>query len=227
MYRTPNGERILLGAERQLFEASLAMMVDFLSDGDFEFGVQVFDDLQRGQKLFALYRVARALLQPDEPAPEHTAFAEGTVASVYRHVFDRVVQEVDDPDFAPSRPSWRKLVIEAAQESDSIDQVPKETSRNKEDWEIVVDCLADDVLRDRDFELEIHLDADPDSGRQLQDFQRAPRALYHSFDDGCILTCNTWSSRRGSPSRGGFAGTVAGRKASYGSDRVKWSRNGP
>ncbi len=63
---------------------SLAMMVDYLSDGDAGFGVQVFDDLQWGQKLFALYRVARALLQPDEPAPEHTAFSEGTVASVYR-----------------------------------------------------------------------------------------------------------------------------------------------
>ena len=178
MYRTPNGERILLGAERQLFEASLAMMVDFLSDGDFEFGVQVFDDLQRGQKLFSLYRVARALLQPDEPAPEHTAFAEGTVASVYRHVFDRVVQEVDDPDFAPSRPSWRKLVIEAADESDNIDQVPKETSRNKEDWEIVVDCLADDVLRDRDFELEIHLDADPDKSREVKDIMGISEDYY-------------------------------------------------
>lgn len=60
LYRTANGERILLGAERQLFEESLAMMVDFLSDNDCEFGVHVFDQLQRGQKLFSLYRVARA-----------------------------------------------------------------------------------------------------------------------------------------------------------------------
>ena len=84
MYRTSEGERILLGAERRLFEESLAMMVDLLATGDCDFGVQVFDDLQRGQKLFALYRAARGLLQPDEPPPELTAFLEGAVASVYR-----------------------------------------------------------------------------------------------------------------------------------------------
>ncbi len=178
MYRTPNGERILLGAERQLFEMSLAMMVDYLSDGDFDFGVQVFDDLQRGQKLFALYRVARALLQPVEPAPSHTAFAEGTVASVYRHIFDRVVQEIDDPEFAPLRPSWRKLLIEAAIESDNIDLVPTETSRDKEAWDIVVDCLADDVLRDRDFELQIHLDADPAKSRNVKDMMGISEDYY-------------------------------------------------
>ncbi len=178
MYPTPSGERILLGGERRLFEESLGMMVDYLSDGDFGFGVPAFDELQLGQKLFALYRAGRALLEPDEPSPERTAFLEAALATVYKHVLDMVVQEINDPDLASRRPSWRQLVIAAACDSDNIDEVPKETSRNKEDWEIVVDCLADDLLRDRDFELEIHLDADPDKSREVKDIMGTSEDYY-------------------------------------------------
>ena len=67
MYPTPKGDRILLGAERQLYEKSLGMMADLLANGDTDFGVLVFDDLQPGAKLFALYQSGRALLRPDEP----------------------------------------------------------------------------------------------------------------------------------------------------------------
>lgn len=156
MYRTANGERILLGAERRLFEESLAMMVDFLSDNDCEFGVHVFDQLQRGQKLFSLYRVARALLRPDEPAPPHTAFAEASIASVYQHLFDRIVQEIDDPEFVKRPLSWRQLAVEAARESNDIETWPEETSKEKEEWEALIDCLVEELLQDRAFELTAH-----------------------------------------------------------------------
>jgi hypothetical protein len=124
VYRTPNGERILLGAERRLFEDSLAMMVDRLSVGDYEFGVQVFDDLQRGQKLFALYRAARGLVHPDEPPPELTAFLEGAVATVYRHALHMAALEIEDRDFPPHDPTWRKMILDAARESEDIDEPP-------------------------------------------------------------------------------------------------------
>ena len=148
MYHTPHGERILLGAERQLFEESLGMMVDHLSTGDCEFGVPVFDELQRGQKLFALYRVARALLQPDEPVLELTAFVEAAAATVYRHALDMVVQEVEEPEFAGHSSSWRKLVCEAARQDDDIEEVPLETSNNKDDWELMMECLEGNVFWD-------------------------------------------------------------------------------
>ena len=114
MYPTTHGERILLGAERRLFETSLGMMVDHLSIDDGDFGVDAFDELRLGQKLFSLYRAGRALLDPDEPLPERAAFLDATVAAVYQHTHDMVVQEIDDRDFASLRPSWRELVIEAA-----------------------------------------------------------------------------------------------------------------
>ena len=36
MYHTPDGDRILLGAERELFTQSLAMIVDLLAEDDME-----------------------------------------------------------------------------------------------------------------------------------------------------------------------------------------------
>jgi len=154
------------------------MMVDFLSDNDCEFGVHVFDELQRGQKLFSLYRVARALLRPDEPAPQHTAFAEASIASVYQHLLDRIVQEIDDPEFARRPQSWRQLAVEAARQSISIETWPKETSQNKEAWEALIDCLADEVLRDHDFELTDHLDADPDVSRAVKGYMGVSKTYY-------------------------------------------------
>ena len=177
MYLTSKGERILLGGERRLFKQSLAMMVDHLSVCDGDFGVPTFDQLQLGQRLYALYRASRALLVPDEPPPEITAFLEAAVASVYQHVFDMIIQEIDEPDFV-QRPSWRQLVVEAARQSENIDQVPTETSRNKEEWQIIVECLADDVIRDRDFELQLHLDADPDKSRGVKEMMGISEDYY-------------------------------------------------
>lgn len=70
MYHTPDGKRVLVNAERCLFTHTLAVIVGLLSDGNMEFGVIPFDDLQRKQKLVVLCRAARGLLDPGEPAPK-------------------------------------------------------------------------------------------------------------------------------------------------------------
>jgi len=169
VYRTPHGERILLGAERTLFEESLAMLTDHLSVGDHNFGLQVFDTLQRGQKLFALYRAGRALLQPDELPPELTAFLEGAVATVYRHALDNVFQEIEEPEFATSIPSWRQLILNAARQCGDIDELPTDTNSDKSEWTILMECLEGAVLWDTDFEAQKRLDADPDTTRTLNE----------------------------------------------------------
>ena len=117
------------------------------------------------------------MLVPDEPPPEIVAFLEAAVATVYKHVFDMVIQEIDEPEFAQV-PSWRQLVADAAGQTDSIDQVPKATSGNKDEWETIVDCLADDVMRDRDFELQLHLDADPDKSRGVKEMMGISEDYY-------------------------------------------------
>jgi hypothetical protein len=169
VYPTPIGERVLLGAERRLYEESLAMLVDGLSMSDADFGVPVFDRLQLGQKVFSLYRAGRVLLDPDEPARERTAFVDAAVATVYRHIHDMVVQEIDEPEFATHHPGWRQMVAEAAAASDNVDEVPEMISDDKVEWDTIVEGLTDDVLPDRDFEIECQLDADPDASRELQE----------------------------------------------------------
>jgi hypothetical protein len=73
MYHTPRGDRVLHGAERRIFTQSLAMIVDLLAQGDADFGVTPFDELQWNQKVVVLYDSARALLHPTEPTPKLTA----------------------------------------------------------------------------------------------------------------------------------------------------------
>ncbi len=46
MYHMPDGDRILLGAERRFFVESLGTIIDLLATDDMEFGVAPFDELQ-------------------------------------------------------------------------------------------------------------------------------------------------------------------------------------
>lgn len=177
MYRTSSGDRILLGAERHLFLESLGMMVDNLSDGDCEFGVQVFDDLQRGQKLYSLYRAGRALLRPNEKTPELTAYLEGAVASVYRYALGMVAVEIEEPGIT-HRPSWRQLLVDAASECDDISELPDKASCDRGEWELLVECLEATVLWDTDFEAQDRLDVDPDKARELDELMGNPADYY-------------------------------------------------
>ena len=178
MYWTPDGERILQGAERRLFQESLGMVGDLLSDGDCDFDVQVFDELQRGQKLFALYQAGRALLAPDEPMPELSAFLEGAVATIYRFALGRVVQEVEEPELAAANPSWRSMVLDTIRQRDDIDELPDEKSSDLSEWQLMVECLESAVLWDNDFEVQEGMDADPDASYTVKELLGIPENYY-------------------------------------------------
>ena len=62
--------------------------VDFASD------VPVFGRLTQGQKQVVLLQAARALLDPNEPAPKLTASLAGAVGAVYRFMAEMVTLEV-------------------------------------------------------------------------------------------------------------------------------------
>ena len=173
MYSTPKGDRILVGAERRLFEESLGTMVDLLADGDADFGVPEFDQFQLGSKFYALHRSGRALLRPDEPVPERVAYLDAAIAAVYQHTLAMVAMEIEGETGGPPH-FWRKLVCDAARGSDGIEDVPDQAARDEMEWELVVECLMEDVLWDRDFEIEEHLDADPDSASAIKGVMGIP-----------------------------------------------------
>ncbi len=168
MYHTPGGERILLGAERRLFTQSLATVVDLLADGDMEFGVTAFDELQRNQKVVALYCSARALLRPDEPAPKLTAYIESAVATVFEFAKQQIDQEIDFPESSQEATFWRTLVLEVVREQIAPDQLPHTADPDKETWLFLVEYLVGCVLWDNDYEIQEHLDAPPEKSKMVR-----------------------------------------------------------
>ncbi len=167
MYHTPSGDRVLLGAERRFFTLSLGMIVDLITMGDVELGIDPFDQLQPNQKLVVLYNSARGLLCPNEPPPMLTAFIEAAVATVYEFAKDQLHQEIGDPEIRRGTPYWRRLVLEAARERVELDEMPDDTSCDKEEWDLLLECLAAGVLWDNDYEWQETQDLPPEESKCL------------------------------------------------------------
>jgi hypothetical protein len=183
MYNTPAGERVFRGAERRLFVESLGMMIDYLSTGDCDFEIAIFDNLQRNQKLAALRSIARALLCNDSPAPRLTAVVEGAVASVYQHAREMLFQEIEFPDDdlddrgSCCMPTWRELALAAGRESE-LEELPTPESRDKEHWDFLMLCLEGKVLWDNDWEADDRLDVAPEESRRLKSELGIPDDYY-------------------------------------------------
>ncbi|QDV34704.1 hypothetical protein [Tautonia plasticadhaerens] len=135
MWRTEEGPRVLRGAEWALFQAGPEATWEWveLSYGDPTASLvdtPAFDSLQYGQKLAMLALVGRALRDEDVPEPELTAFSEGTVAAIYRHIVHNIEIEIEEPSEdnegapveraeAPSDRNWRRLALEAYREPET------------------------------------------------------------------------------------------------------------
>lgn len=199
MWWTPDGERILQGAEWELFSEGLSVLWDRVENSfDFpelaETGITAFDTLQLNQKLWLLAAVGRALSDAGTSYPDLTANNEATVAAVFRLIAEEVeceVEEAADPewikhlDTPDDATSWRRLIFAAYQEAvesdetstgistpeelsddedpDGIWEAPAVDSKNTDDWEFLVDDLANRILwEDRDYEAGHHfMDVDP------------------------------------------------------------------
>ena len=136
-----------MGPEKRFFTESLGIMADLLSDGDDDFGITVFDRLQRNQKIAELCSIARALLQQDEPAPVLTASIEAAVASVYQHAREMLVEEIEEDASSSDRtwPTWRELTLAAARELDVAEEFPDPQCNDKEEWDLLILCLEGQV----------------------------------------------------------------------------------
>jgi hypothetical protein len=86
MWWSSEGERVLEGAEWDLFRHGLSTLRDDLELRDDEdepgtIGVVVFDNLQEPQRLALLAQVVGALHDAYEPRPDLRALTEGTVSA--------------------------------------------------------------------------------------------------------------------------------------------------
>ena len=188
MWHTSRGDRILQGDEATLVREAIDTMVDVLSlhvDDDpaggviCESGILLFDQLTPSQRIALLHDVATHLLTDRGEAPRLSASLEATVAAIFMDIRDHVAIEVDFPQSTEharwvERPGWRHLVASAfhsvaLSEGDFqyLQELPLEASGDMQQWERVIDYLADAVLWDRDFEFsETFLDIDPEISRE-------------------------------------------------------------
>jgi hypothetical protein len=175
MWRTSQGERVLNGAEWNLFREGLAELWDTLED-DFDgddasnSGHAAFDALQPGQKLAMLALVGQALHDEAVPAPAHTAHNEATIAAVFDQISLGIVQEVTDEGTLPDDMAefWRRLVREAWMGIADSSMHPRLSPScvDIEAWSTIVDLLSEQILWDYDFAMgDRFLDADPEESR--------------------------------------------------------------
>lgn len=173
MYNTPVGVRVLEGAERQLFVASLATIVELLSLGDASFVRGPLDGLQTNQKITALHTVARALLCEDEPPPELTATIEAATAAVFDRCSTMLAMEVlgdidTEFDIINDHPSWQAMIRNACRETGIFDDLPEVDDDSFEDWDLLLECLEGRLLWDSDWAMDEQLDADPEAGGSVK-----------------------------------------------------------
>lgn len=176
MYNTPGGDRVLAGAERQLFVQSLHAMLRVLETRDHNWGVQLFDELTRNQKVSALADIAEALLL-GVPAPELSAYLDATIASVFQNVRHCLTDEVMQANNSLGT-TWRKLAIAACEQHQVVEELPAADNTDIEFWHVLILGLEGCVLWDNDWEEVDRLDAEPDTSRRMKDALGLPDDYY-------------------------------------------------
>lgn len=174
MWRMQSGERVLTKAEW----ACLAMGVDFLFDqvdfdvkyetDDAETGIPVFDRLTAEQKLLILAEVAEALVRKKVPWPDLTAVREATVAAMFESLEFIISLEVAADRPKKQRTTIRELLL-AALADDPPEEMPKAKCTDESEWELMVECFADRVLWDRDFNLDQVADLPPEAAAKADE----------------------------------------------------------
>jgi hypothetical protein len=183
MWRTSRGKRTLEGAEATVFAEALRSLLDEAVLGyleEYDVGVNAFDRLTYGQKISVLATVGSGLLRTDTPCVELTAVLEAGIATVFEHLMNCIMLEIDMPSLGTT---WRQRVIAARGETGGKD-LPPVTCKDPDQWDIEVQSLADCILWDADYEDEaLYLDASPEEAEWLKSMTRIPDNYYTAIAD--------------------------------------------
>ena len=188
MWNTSYGDRVLAPAEAALFVEAVAYMRDMISvaielDESHYVGVAAFDRLQPTQQLTALHLVSMALLKPEIDPPPLSATLEGTVYGVFKDLLSIIEVEIDacrDDDISYE---LRNAILAARKagvvsETDwhqpsekEIANLPDCSCTDIDRWKEEIEVLADQILWDRDFELEALIaDQDPSKVADIKEY---------------------------------------------------------
>jgi hypothetical protein len=159
MWWTQDGYRTLEGAEAQLFREMLAALVEDqvraeACDDQWPIGIDVFDDLEYGQKLAMLEFVGRGLLVKDEPAPELTAVSEASLATVFEHLRQLIEMEIHFDSGHSWRSRLRPVLLQVIDE-EVRDRIVGVESDDLDEWGMWIEMWRDRYLSDTDWERDL------------------------------------------------------------------------
>lgn len=189
MWQTSMGDRTLIGAEADLVRTIVGFVQDMINvgveiDDPHVTQVPLFNALQPTQQLAMLHEVTRALLLENAPIPELTAIREATVYVLFRELVGLIECEIDlsrleeEPDYG-----LRSLVLSVFQDLNQSDNLeianewtdeelrtlPPVDCPEINEWNDLAESLADQILWDRDFEMEaILIDQSPEKAKLLK-----------------------------------------------------------
>lgn len=175
MWHTEIGNRVLSGAEAELFREGLYSLIDWTEDWPEQpTGVRVFDRLSQAEKLAILDEVSRALLVKRIRCPVHTAVNEGTIAAIYHQIGNDVQVEIDE-----GRTDLRKLVRKACRECGLTEGLPSLRSDEFSEWRNAIDGLLFRILWDADWEGGfVAPDGPPDKANVIREFMGTDADYY-------------------------------------------------
>ena len=177
----------------------LAEKIQYDDEDAWAFGVKLVDQLKTTQQISLMKHIADALLTQTEGTPELTSISEAAIYTIYQTLLYEIESEIEDVRLVDANVSsddewlsdWRVLAWKAYQEtgedieefyfddaspidnaqSDRVrdDKIQDENCLDMEEWRWVVESLADNVLWDRDFEMdEDFIDAEPERSQLIK-----------------------------------------------------------
>lgn len=173
MWRTSEGIRTLKAGEAALVRAAVndiwkELEQDQDNSDPWEWGVPLFDNLEWAEKVVLLANVASALLRDDVAPMPLTGVNEATVGVLFEHIRQAIQVEIDCQHDNPRDLMcfWRRSVLALIRRYawDEDEPLPTETCDDRNEWEWMVEAIADGILWDNDWlDGNFFMDVDPET----------------------------------------------------------------
>lgn len=181
MWWTPQGERVLLGAERELVRFALQSIVARWEEESqdpeldrWEWGVALFDGLTPEQQVGQLAATAAALFDPAVPRPKLTGVNEASAGVLYVAAEQATEFEIDVEEHVQRDShdafAWRRRIRACFDEeefaAEGMTLLPIE-SRDFDEWRELIEYVSDRLFWDDDWSaVSFIMDVDPETSRQ-------------------------------------------------------------
>lgn len=192
MWQTSHGVRTLEGAEAYLVREVVHYLLDQILVGveinePHRSDVPIFDALQPTQQLMMLSQIAQGLLNHHVAPVPLTAINEGAIYAVFCELrslieieidFERLGEAPDNKIRTATVDAWMQHNQWNDDEQDK-DTIPSPDSMDVDHWAWFVEIIADQILWDRDFDLdELVADIHPDKADRLKAYLGIERNYY-------------------------------------------------